>query len=368
MPEGEIFSPGSCLLTRAGRGAGGRSRAYRTGRRKRAGTLIDSAQHLARGIDVVVAPDEERSALMQLGGLNVEDPLMTVGCGTARLLDDEGERTGFVEETKLAALVPAIGGIREETAPEEISMEIRYQRADVPRAHRLPIAILSTVRVPEVLFVRLPLDMVGVVDGQIASDVGRPDVGMREEKLTQRRIERKAMRTLARRIHEHRARSVDDVARRHLSPSRLQHVLHFAAAAASDLPNNREDRAHGDIDVDVRRAVERIEKKAILSAAKVGRDVDDSRLFLGSHGAEAPTMIDSLDDDLVRQDVELLLCLALNVLEVGRAEYVRQSCASHLVGDHLGGEGKIVQQARELARRFGMQLLLLDDKTLDRYD
>src|SRR6266699_1945616 len=133
MPEGEIFSPGSCLLTCAGRGAGGRSRAYRPGRRKRAGTLFVGAQHLARGIDVVVAPDEEWSALMQLGGLNVEDAVMTVGCRTTRLLDDEGERTGFVKETKLAALIPAIGGIGEETSTKEISLAIRDQRADAPR-------------------------------------------------------------------------------------------------------------------------------------------------------------------------------------------------------------------------------------------
>src|SRR6266853_3265439 len=125
MPEGEIFSSGPCLLTCAGRGAGDRSRAYRPGRRKRAGILSVGAQHLARGIDVVVAPDEERSALVQLGGLNVEDAFLAVGCRATCLLDDEGERTGLVKEAKLAALVPAIGGIREETATKKISMEIR---------------------------------------------------------------------------------------------------------------------------------------------------------------------------------------------------------------------------------------------------
>src|ERR1700693_481941 len=104
MPEGEIFSPGSCLLTCAGRGAGGRSRAYRPGRRKRRGSLPGAAQHLARGIDVVVTADEERSALVQLRGLDVEDALLAVGCSTARLLDNESEWTGLIKETKLSAL------------------------------------------------------------------------------------------------------------------------------------------------------------------------------------------------------------------------------------------------------------------------
>src|ERR1700720_3173654 len=144
MPEGDIFSPGSCLLTCAGRGAGGRSRAYRPGRRKRRGSLPRPAQHLARGIDVVVAADEERSALVQLRGLDVEDALLTVSRRTARLLHNESEWTRLVKETKLAALVPPIRGVGEEAAAEEITMEIGDERADVARAHRLAIAILSS--------------------------------------------------------------------------------------------------------------------------------------------------------------------------------------------------------------------------------
>src|ERR1700720_44826 len=190
MPEGDIFSPGSCLLTCAGRGAGGRSRAYRPGRRKRRGSLPRPAQHLARGIDVVVAADEERSALVQLRGLDVEDALVAIGCRSARLLDDEGERTGLVKEAKLAALVPAIRGIGEQAAAKEISMEIGHQRADVARTHRLAIAILPAIVVHQSLYVRLPLAVVGVVDREVSPQIGGPDVRMREKEFPQRRIER----------------------------------------------------------------------------------------------------------------------------------------------------------------------------------
>jgi hypothetical protein len=78
-------------------------------------------------------------------------------------------------------------------------------------------------------------------------------------------------------------------------------------------------------------------------------------------------VIHCLDDDLVGEDIQLLLCLALHVLQIGGAEDVSQSRASHLVGDHLGGQSQIVQKARELTRRLGVELLLLDDESLYGY-
>src|SRR5687767_15779082 len=107
------------------------------------------------------------------------------------------------------------------------------------------------------------------------------------------------MRTLARRINEHRARAVDDVSRRNLPASGLKHILHLAARAARDLPDNGKDRSDWNVDVDVRGTVERIEQQAVFSAAEVRRDVDDTGLFLRRQRTESPTMIDCLDDDLV---------------------------------------------------------------------
>ena len=54
-------------------------------------------------------------------------------------------------------------------------------------------------------------------------------------------------------------------------------------------------------------------------------------------------------------------------LSVG-AEDVGEAGAAHLVGDHLRGEREVVQDARQLARRFGVESLLLDDEALDRDD
>src|SRR5882757_9175010 len=98
MPEGESFSRGSCLLTRAGRGASVASRAYRPCRRKRADTPGLAAQHLSGGVHVVGAPDKERRPLMQLGGLNVQNALMSISGGSPGLLHDEREWTCLIEK------------------------------------------------------------------------------------------------------------------------------------------------------------------------------------------------------------------------------------------------------------------------------
>src|SRR5687767_12804814 len=105
MPAGESFSPGSRELTRAGSGTGGSSRSYRAGRRERARTLCSPALHRTRSVDVVLAADEKRSALMQLGRLDVEDALHAVGGGAAGLLDDERQRIRFVKQPELSTLV-----------------------------------------------------------------------------------------------------------------------------------------------------------------------------------------------------------------------------------------------------------------------
>ena len=75
---------------------------------------------------------------------------------------------------------------------------------------------------------------------------------MREQELADRRIEREAVRALPRRVHEHRARAVDDVARGHLTTAGLQHVLELTVAAARDLADDGEDRADRHVHVDVR--------------------------------------------------------------------------------------------------------------------
>ena len=108
--------------------------------------------------------------------------------------------------------------------------------------------------------------------------------------------------------------------------------------------------------------------KQYLPHLKCFGNLNDPRLLLRRHRAETAAVIHRLDDDLVREDVELLLHFALHVLVFGRAEDVGEARAAHLVGDHLRGEREVVQHAGELTRRLGVIALLLDDEPLDRDD
>src|SRR5205814_2378161 len=128
------------------------------------------------------------------------------------------------------------------------------------------------------------------------------------------------------------------------------------------------DRSDRHVHIDVRGTIEWVEEQAVLAATEVRRDVYDARLFLRRHGAKASPVIHRLDDDLVGENVELLLRLALNVLEIRGTQDVGQAGTAHLVGDHLGGKRQVVKHAGELTRGFGMELLLLDDEALDCYD
>ena len=78
-------------------------------------------------VHIIRAANEQWRALMQLRGLDVEDALRAIGRRTARLLDDESEWIRLVKKTELAALVSPVGGISEQSAAEEIAMEIRHE-------------------------------------------------------------------------------------------------------------------------------------------------------------------------------------------------------------------------------------------------
>ena len=302
---------------------------------------------------------------MQLGGLDIEDAAIAVGRESSRLLGNERQRVGFVQQTELAARGLFVGGIAEHATTEQVAMEVGHERAHVAHVQCLLLSVESAIAPHERAGGLRPILLVRVVHRQISRPLGDADVGMRQQELANGRIEREAVRPLPRGVHHHGARAVEDVAGRHLTAPRLQHVLHLATRAARDLPEHGEDRTHGHIHVDVRRAVERIEEQHVLAVAEAFGDLDDVGLFLRRHGAQPPAVIERLDDDFVGDDVELLLHFALHILAHRRAEDIGEAGAAHLVGDHLAGERHVVEDAGQFTRRLREHALLLDDEALD---
>src|SRR3989442_6298799 len=85
---------------------------------------------------VVGASDDERDALMDRLGPEVEDPPGAGGRLPARLLDDEGQRRALVEEAELALLVLGVGGIEVDPALDEAPVDVDDQRAGVAERPR----------------------------------------------------------------------------------------------------------------------------------------------------------------------------------------------------------------------------------------
>src|SRR5690606_16455146 len=118
--------------------------------------------------------------------------------------------------------------------------------------------------------------------------------------------------------------AVDAVAGRHLGGARLQEVVVAGRGDAVGAAQHREDRAHRDVDVDVAGAVQGIEQQQVVAArVGVGNRVAVLHL-LGRAGGEVAAPGVGLEQDLVADDVQLLLRLALDVAGAGIAEHAAE--------------------------------------------
>src|SRR5579862_572884 len=115
---------------------------------------------------------------MQFGRLKVENSLPAIRRGAPGLLDDEGQWIGLVQQTELAPRRLSVRRIGEDATAKQVSMEVRHQRSNIPGAERLSIAVQSLVLSHQRPNMVVPQLLVRVVDRQIATTVGNPDIRM----------------------------------------------------------------------------------------------------------------------------------------------------------------------------------------------
>src|SRR3954464_1653297 len=98
-----------------------------------AGAVVGNA------LDLFAVAEDERHALVQRLGLEVEDARPAVGRGPARLLDDERQRVGLVEEPQAAVQVagPDVARVEEDAAASEDAVGLGDQRGDPARVEVL---------------------------------------------------------------------------------------------------------------------------------------------------------------------------------------------------------------------------------------
>src|SRR5690606_20596336 len=115
---------------------------------------------LQRLLHHAATADVEGRALVQLGGLQIEDAGAAIGGQAARLLHQEGQGVGLVEQTELALGGLARAGVEVDAALEQVAVEVGHQTADVSGA---VLALLAGVNVAAHGLVEL--EPVALVDG-----------------------------------------------------------------------------------------------------------------------------------------------------------------------------------------------------------
>src|SRR5262245_45492889 len=91
-------------------------------------------------LDLLARAEHEADALVQGGGRDIEDAGAPAGGGTARLLDDEGDRVRLVEQTQPARLVRilAVARIEKNTTAHQDAVRLGDQRGDPAHVEVLP--------------------------------------------------------------------------------------------------------------------------------------------------------------------------------------------------------------------------------------
>jgi len=110
---------------------------------------------------------------------------------------------------------------------------------------------------------------------------------------------------------------------------------------------DREDRADRDVDVDVARAVKRVEAGEIRSEGKLLRNGDGFGNLLAHHAADGAGAGDGFNEDVVRNDVELLLLFTLHVFAAGKTEHAREGAFADLGGNFFAGLGDADEKTGE---------------------
>ena len=205
---------------------------------------------------------------MDLLRLNFHDAAETVGCLAASLFNQERHRVRFVHQTELAGAVGILIVLRigEETAAAQNAVDFSHKAGNP--AHVVVLAAGTLLAVKQFADVLLhgfqPVTLIGTVDGEFRCFSSDADVFFREVENAGRRIERKGGNTVAQSENELGLCAVERVTSGSLIDARLHEVsFRDVALLAARAGKNRENSADRGIDINVARAIERIEKNQV---------------------------------------------------------------------------------------------------------
>ncbi|MPL73717.1 hypothetical protein SDC9_19523 [bioreactor metagenome] len=280
--------------------------------------VMRDALHLGRG-----AEDEGRTRMQAVGRL-VEDRVHAVGRPAAGLFDDEGDRCAFVDVAQAAALIAlaAVARIEEHAAAAQDAVGFSDQRGDPAHVEIAPArAFFAGDQVVDIgADRRRPMALVRGVDGEFRGILG----DRREIRLTFETagvgIEDPVMHAVTEGHDQRALRPEDHVTAGDLLARRAQEARLGRVGGRED----REDRADRDVDVDVRRAIERIDGKRQRARAE-GEDLVFFFRGVEGHGRA----LERLHVGGVGHHVERLLAVAAGIGAAGSGQVLVDAVAGN---------------------------------------
>src|SRR5215468_3244324 len=131
---------------------------------------------------------------------------------------------------------------------------------------------------------------------------------------------------------------------------------------------NREDGADAGIDVDIRRSVQRIEHQNVLPFFTAVRYRDYIGGLFGSHHAEMAAMAHRGTDGMLREFVQFLNRLTVNVDFPCFPKNLYEAGFVDFTGDDFCGESQACEECRKIASGSRMQPLFVKNMLLNRLD
>ena len=317
-------------------------------------------------LDLCLRAQDHRRALVQALRPHFEYARAPGRGGAPRLLHQIRHRVRFVQQAQAPGFgrVLAVLGIHEQAAAHQDAVHLGDERSDP--AH---VEVLGARAAPAgqafsdvALHRRFPEALVGGVDGEFAGLRRNAQIGMGEDELADLAVQGKGVHAVAQREHQHGGRAVDGIAGADLLRARLQKILRRRLAYALRAAQHRKNRAHRHVDVDIARAVERIEGEQVAAARVLRRDLVHGFQLFGGHGGEVAAPFVGAQENVVRHHVELHLPLALGVVPRGGPVHARERALAQEIGDALAGKADVVQQRGESARSTAVLALLADDE------
>ena len=199
------------------------------------------------------------------------------------------------------------------------------------------------------------MTLVGHVDGKFLGSVRNGDVFVGQDEAAHFAVQGKAFDAVAQGQNQHGLRAVDGVTGSDLLSAWLQEGLFIQRFVLGQVfvraTQYREDSANWCVDVDVRRAVQRVEYQQVRAFRVFARDLVGIVHFFGRHAGQVTAPFVGFKQDLVGDHIELLLHFTLHVFGAHAAQNTTQGAFGHGVADLFASTRHHFDEETQISRR-----------------